>query len=342
MSNLIKKHLSPDGKWRNCKARSQEDCKYKNNQHFEGTQEEFEKTEKQINTKQYGILPKYNIKERKPQNKYIRDFGVTDCSAVRYDVDDTLKKYLDKKGYLAAEREELHKNVIDKIFENKVPPKTQPIFTIMGGGPASGKSSILKKEFNLLTLPEGNVTLNADDVKEEIPEYKEGIFSEDEKMRLKAAATAHAESSALTKRVLNIAVDNKFNTTLDGTGNGSVEALVKKISKAKEAGMRVEGHYVTIPTNKAVQRSHERYLRGVVSGEGGRAVPETILRKIHKNVSDILPQTAHLFDKVVLYDNDVPRGEKPILIATGGAGQSLKPVKDQEKRYESFLQKANE
>lgn len=72
--------------------------------------------------------------------------------------------------------------------------------------------------------------------------------------------------------------------------------------------------------------------------KGGNArlvSPDNVVRT-HAKVSNVLPQIADKFDDVKLYNNS---GEKPVLIAKGGNGKAITPVKGKEKAYVDFVNK---
>lgn len=239
---------------------------------------------------------------------------------------DSLSKWTGADGKLLPEREELHRQIIDDYFKDAVKPEGQPIFTVMGGGPASGKSTMINS--GAATLPKGSITVDSDAIKSKLPEYKAMIAAGDDS----AARFVHEESSALAKRILGIANNEGYNVVLDGTGDGSVSSLMKKIQNAKKSGMRVEGIYATVPTDEAISRATKRAIKS------GRKVPTEIIRHTHKKVSQILPECADKFDDVKLFDTT---GDA-VLIATGGNGSGLEAVIGQESNFAKFLEKANE
>lgn len=263
------------------------------------------------------------MKEGQPK---IIDYGATDTSTSERDpiIPDSLGKHIDTKGNLTPEREQLHRGIIDKAFEDVSPADGKPIFTVMGGGPAAGKSSMLNG--GGVQLPPNSAMIDSDSIKGQLPEYTDMVKAGDKD----AARYVHEESSALAKRMLNVANKNGYNVVLDGTGDGSVASLSKKIQDAKAAGMRVEGVYATVPTQVAIDRSTARALKT------GREVPLSSITSIHKKVSQILPECAYMFDAVSLYDTT---GDA-ILIATGGGGNGLAPVPGMEKLFEDFLKKS--
>lgn len=245
--------------------------------------------------------------------------------------DHSLKDHLDQEGKLLPERESLHNEIVNKHFEAVEKPDGQPTFYMMGGGPASGKSGVLNS--GQVEVPDkfDGVHVNSDDIKREIPEYQKGV----EAGNLDAANYAHEESSALAKRVMSTGMENGYNVVLDGTGDGSVRSVMSKIEEARAKGMKVEGYYVTCPTQIAVDRNQ---ARANDPKEKGRLVREEIVRATHKKVSQILPQVAKHFDRVQLYDSG--DGFPPKLIAEGGGGKDLTIL--DAKRYDAFLRKADE
>ena len=239
---------------------------------------------------------------------------------------DSLSSHTDLLGNLNPEREELHRKIIDEHFAGKSPAEGKPVFTIMGGGSASGKSTMI--ESGAVKLPDNSVVIDSDFIKTKLPEYQAMVVAGD----LEAAKFAHEESSALAKRMLKVANDGGFNVVLDGVGAGSIRSLSEKIIDARNVNMTVNGVYATVPTEMAIERAVAR------ASLTGRSVAITKVRELHKSVSEILPECAHLFDTVELYDttSDV------ILIATGGSGKGLQIVKGQAELFDAFLQKAFE
>lgn len=237
---------------------------------------------------------------------------------------DTLAKYT-VNGKLTPDRQKLHDEILESIFADAV-PQEKSVFTIMGGGTASGKSTMINS--GKVSMPQGTITIDPDAIKAMIPEYQELIAVQD----VRAASYVHEESSMLAKRALTIANKKHFNIALDGTGDGSVDGLLKKIDDAHEAGMRVVGVYATIDTETAIARSMVRALKT------GRYVDERTIREIHKKVSDILPQVADKFDDVSVFYT----GDEVSLIAKGGSGKALKAIEGKEKLFKEFLEKAKE
>lgn len=226
----------------------------------------------------------------------------------------------------------VHTPIIRGLVDG-VPKSEDSTVFLMGGGPAAGKSSIIKS--GGVKVPGGKkaVQVNADDIKDQLPEYEELRGQRWEQ----AAEFAHEESSELSKAAMEAAYAQGSDIVLDGTGNSSLDSLKGKIGKMRAKGYKVKAHYVTIPTEEAVTRSR---ARGEKEGpDGGRFVPDHVVRDTHQSVSAIFPDAvaAGLFDEVTLWDNDGPPGSPPTLVASG-VGTEL-TVHD-EALYKKFLAKA--
>ena len=94
---------------------------------------------------------------------------------------------------------------------------------------ASGKGGFTK-EGNKYGIPDSKhqVTIDPDEVKAQLPEYAL------EKDRDIAAAYAHEESSTLGKRIMQTAIQNGYDYTLDGTGDNSAKTMMEKIEAARQ------------------------------------------------------------------------------------------------------------
>lgn len=205
-------------------------------------------------------------------------------------------------GVYGSERQKIHDAYVNGQLAGGV-KVAEPEFRVMGGGAASGKSSIIRS--GDVTLPEGHVMVNADEAKEALPDYNRMVAAKDPK----ASAFVHEESSDMGKRLTQESLGRGYNTVLDGVGNGSIESLAAKIEKGRAAGAkRIVGDYVTVDTDEAVRRA-------VARGEkSGRFVPEEVIRHGHEAVSKTFYEASKrddLFDELRLWDNN---GSAPRLI----------------------------
>lgn len=265
-------------------------------------------------------------KERYASIAGIKDFGETNTAD--RGVNDSLGKYTTADGKLTPERAALHKKIVKQVLAGvEKAPEGEKTFIMMGGGPASGKSTMVKS--GAVDMPDNKhaVYVDSDFIKSCLPDYQKMVKAGD----TKAAAYCHEESSALAKRIMKVALDNGYNVVLDGTGDGGEASLSKKLAQAKAAGAKTRGVYATVDTQEAINRSNKR------AEKTGRLVPEEHIREIHSNVSKTLPKCAAQFDEVVLYDTST---KTPKLLATGGSGKGLTAV--DKNGLDAFLAKAND
>ena len=279
-----------------------------------------------------------------------RDYRETDTSDARAQLENkektpkgqrpnptsnSLSGHMDKNGKLTPEREKAHRKIIDDTFKGKKPVEGQATMTMLGGGSASGKSSLpsrVKAEKD-----SSSIILDPDAFKAKLPDYAK--MSAENK---RAAEYYHEESSALSKRTYAVALGENYNVVYDGTGDGSVSSATKKIKQARDAGYKVNGEYTTVDVEEAVRRNRKRYEDAVARGDkDARLPPEQRVREIHANVTNVAMQTAHLYDDFKLYDNNVEYGKPKVLIATAGNGKGLTAVKGQEKALKAFLDKGS-
>ena len=239
----------------------------------------------------------------------------------------SISKYLDKDGKLTPEREAIHEAAVYKFLEGVQKAEGQPTYYMMGGGPAAGKSTVIKS--GQVDVPDSKkaVVVDVDECKKLLPEYNAMVKAGNPE----AAGYCHEESSALAKRIISVAEKNGYNVVLDGTGDGSEKGVMKKIDEARSNGMKVVGVYVTCDTDAAVARA-------VARGEKtGRVVNEEVVRSTHAKVSQILPNVADKFDSVQLFDTN--SGGAPKLIASGGSGKKLTVEGGNQAEYDSFIAK---
>lgn len=271
----------------------------------------------------------------------------------------SLAEFMDKDGNLSPERQKVHDDIVESYFKDKIKYDGQPTMIMSGGGPASGKSFVTKNAVGKFDGADSLIKIDPDEIKQMLPgfenmakDYYEG--GADESKNMNAAAFYHEESSALAKRIYAYALENGLNVVYDGTGDGSIGSVAKKIQQARDAGCKVEGEYVTINNDEAVKRNRGRYEHGVEEYEkaksnGGlnekgekvpapRLVPDDVVLGTHQKVTDISVEVAKMFDKYTLFDNNGKAGEQVAIAECVGDGK-LKAIKGQEKRLQAFLDK---
>jgi hypothetical protein len=222
------------------------------------------------------------------------------------------------------------------LATNGVPRSSNPTFTMLGGGPAAGKSTVTNDPKSGVpnTDPRNGevkaVLVNADEEKAAMPTYQKMTAGGDPN----AAGYTHEESSYFAKQIQAAAIANKQDVVLDGTGNSKVESVLGKINGARDAGYTVNGVYVTCPTEEAVSRATAR------AEATGRTVPEGVIRNTHAAVSEIVPNVASSFDTFKLIDTTPGAPSAGQTIAQTTRGQDM-TVNDPS-AYQTFLDKAKE
>ena len=231
----------------------------------------------------------------------------------------------------SEERAYLHQQIINQVTEG-VPQSSDPTFYMLGGGPASGKSTFLKSGATDTPDKANAVHVNADDIKAMLPENPRMVNGGDADF-FNAASFSHEESSMLAKRVQDRAIENKQNIVLDGTGDSAINKLASKVESARQNGYKVNGVYVSVPTEVAWSRSVKRAL-----GASKRYVPKAVVEETHRAVSGTLRQAVEggLFDKISLWDNT---GSAPKLVGSGSGNDFM--ISDSD-AWQAFLAKENE
>lgn len=236
---------------------------------------------------------------------------------------DSISRYSRPDGTLTPERQALHDAIVREHLRSATRVDKPDTAYVLGGGPASGKSTLRKT----LDLPDGVLNIDVDEIRNRLPEYREMSTR-----RLdNAARFTHEESSKLSKRLARDA-NPHYNIVYDGTGDGSLTNLRNKVAGYRARGQNVVGHYVTLDTDEAWRRAKKRAERPPY-----RHVPEAYLRETHMAISEMLPNAMGegLFDEVTLWDNN---GASLVKIAT--SDKTGKIVIHDNAAWTRFLKKA--
>jgi len=187
-----------------------------------------------------------------------------------------------------------------------VPEGQKPVVLAMGGGGGAGKTTTLKARIKAGKTPfkQQPVEINADEIKELIPEYDRIVQAGDSR----AAAVVHEESSWIAKKLELKLVDKnrreRYNIIFDGT-MANFEKSASKIKQWQNAGFAVEFLGVTIDPAESITRA-------VLRAKGkGRWVPYEALFTAHSSFNAGAKNLLALADTGALYDNT----EGPKLVA---------------------------
>lgn len=198
-------------------------------------------------------------------------------------------------------RAALQSALVAYFFRGKTPVAAgrTPTVYATGGGGGAGKSTILKLLSRLGRLDTSNAVLvNADEIKELIPEYMEIKDAGDGR----AAALVHEESSQVTKQLLSRLLDParpRYDFTYDAT-LGHRASTLPLLTRFKQAGMKIHLIGVSIDPREAIIRA---MLRGAGSG---RWVPVQMLQDAHAGFNGAVKEYLTLADRADIYDNTPP------------------------------------
>jgi predicted ABC-type ATPase len=235
----------------------------------------------------------------------------------------------DGSNRFTPERQQLHDQIVNGVLAGKEPSAGQPVYHILGGGPGSGKTSLVQSPAGAAMRDPNVAVIENDAIRTQLPEYKQLRDAGD----LNSVPFTQAEMGYVSARAMTAAVERRISFTVDSTGDSTPAILKAKIDRAHKAGYRVEGHYVTVPVSVAQARAEQR------GKKIGRFVPPSDMKQLHAGVSRTLPQVVKDFDAVDLHDNRGEPGTPPALVMHwDGQKQTI----DNEQIWQEFLDKAKE
>ncbi len=171
-------------------------------------------------------------------------------------------KHTDQQGNYTPERKAVHREILGKLLNPnaKAKPGQKPIAVFLMGPPAAGKTTAgapLTKRLGVEFT-----TINPDDVKEMLPEYRGWN-----------AGLLHEESSEVAEGFLQEqAVRESHNLLFDITGKNG-EKVTTEATKLQAAGYDV--HVVNVAADDHVVgwRAWQRFRRQALGDQKGRFVP---------------------------------------------------------------------
>lgn len=176
---------------------------------------------------------------------------------------------------------------------------------IIVGLPGSGKSSaladVISQEFN-------SRIIDSDEAKKLLPEYNNGW----------GAGIVHNESKLISDTQLKESMLKGENIVLPRVG-GNYKVIDQIVSMAQQLGYSVYMHYVELSREKALGRMLDRFINT------GRFMAPEIIDKYDNSIDgNKIEKTYEYFKKggningYSKWNNDVGRGESPILIEQSG------------------------
>ena len=160
-------------------------------------------------------------------------------------------------------RKELHEKIMQSFKDDLICiQNNEPIAILMGGSPASGKSTFLRKYAPYL-LKEEILKVDADEIRAKLPEYKGWN-----------ATSTHQETKDIVNTLLSdrtIGIPCKYDVIYDGTMN-STKSYYPLIALLKKLGYKVFIVYIDKVDEEVVKkRALERYKKS------GRFVPMAVI-----------------------------------------------------------------
>jgi adenylylsulfate kinase-like enzyme len=127
---------------------------------------------------------------------------------------ETTKDLYFRDGAYTPQRRQIHENIVDQALSSVQPAQQQPLVVFLGGGSASGKSTIVKRYLQKFkNFNEGILLIDSDKIKTMLPEYQKMVETDPKN----AANRLHDESSDIATKMYEAGLRNKVNMILDGT-----------------------------------------------------------------------------------------------------------------------------
>jgi predicted ABC-type ATPase len=192
-------------------------------------------------------------------------------------------------GRPSAERAALHQSIIDRATQGvEVPaPGEQKIAVMTMGGPGSGKGTFAQEVDH-----SHFVVVDPDEVKQSLPEYREGT----DRRWTGVAAMAHEESSYVAKQIQKAAIDQGKHLLIDGTGK-TLSSFKQKIDQLKAAGYEVHVRMSHVDAATAQPRIDARALKT------GRAIPPQVVQKAYREIPKNFQEISKVADHFRVDDN---------------------------------------
>lgn len=154
--------------------------------------------------------------------------------------------------------------------------KKQAIVTM--GMPGSGKSTVMKREFDLSNY----VVVDPDECKKLIPGYDP-----------KNPGAVHMQSKRMAEAIKAQAIAEGKNVVIDGTGKNPA-GMSMRIRELKANGYEVTLLYVRVRLETSLERNAKRE----------RSVPEEIIYECYETIAESFEMVSGLADNVKVVNND--------------------------------------
>jgi len=212
----------------------------------------------------------------------------------------------DEGGRPSDERStSVHEPIVHEALDKVAPvaPGEQKIAIMTMGGPGSGKSAMMegvdKSAF---------VHVDPDAVREQLPEYREGIAAS----YRGSSAQTHEEVSYVSKQILARAIAEGKHVLIDGTGKNGPK-FVQQIKDLKAAGYEVRVNMAHLTAAQALPRIEAR------AEKTGRDVPRELVKAAYDKIPKNFQEVSKVADRFKVYDTS--RRDSPVVWSKGPAGE---------------------
>lgn len=229
----------------------------------------------------------------------------------REDIEDHVFNVLRKYGSVSLD--ETGNPLVDSdgntLYNNDVDQGSR--LDIVIGLPASGKSSAI---VDTISQEQHSMLIDNDEAKRLFPEYNKGW----------GVDIVHAESKIVGQRVFYDAIDQGKNIVLPKVGSNVEQLLNDYILPAKDKGYNVNVHFVDLDRNKALGRMLNRFI-----DKGRFLAPELIDKYANERDGNKVEKTfielsnSIYVDGISKWNNDVAKGEKPLLKEVRGLADDI-------------------
>lgn len=179
---------------------------------------------------------------------------------------------------------------------------------ILGGNTGSGKSTVFDSHLvpqGLMPSEKEAAVIDPDFIKKGLVGYNDG----------EGAGQVHKDSQTATDKIIQDSAEEGMDMVIMGSG---ASRQISHMREANRRGESVVGHWVHVPQQVASQRIKTRM------NETGRYIPDNtahMANSIPRAISTAFDED--LLDEFYLWDNDVPAGKPPKLIAKKVRGEKF-------------------
>uniref|UniRef100_A0A914VIU9 Zeta toxin domain-containing protein n=1 Tax=Plectus sambesii TaxID=2011161 RepID=A0A914VIU9_9BILA len=170
-----------------------------------------------------------------------------------------------------------------------------PVAVFIGGGTASGKSSLDDVWMMPMNMSCGFSYIDPDDIMMEMNAWHGMVNAGDQC----AAALLHANASAIAKSAYSDAIANNYNVVYDGTMS-NMNGTLERLSMAASKGYRIYFFGAWASTALAAERAIIR------ANFTGRYVPLCVIVESHMSFSNNFMDYIRLLPENQLYDTNTP------------------------------------